>query len=350
MLARLTPAGLRDSSFGAAGEVIGADEDGSWETGGLALQADGKIVVGGALTPSLAAMMADGTAELLALRFNANGTPDATFATAGRAETHYGSFYHGYVGDVAVLSDGRIVVGGGTADNDGLLAWLSPTGTILSQERSGGMGTYGKGLQSVTGLIPKPGGGVWVVGDGFVVESHAGPGQTAERLAVKPGAEFAYASTAVIGSDGKLSLVGSFAKDNYTLLDGGSTVVRLADPCAIREPDDVRAVADQPEPAPRTGYPPGRGEPVAVDGQRAASRARLPSARGRLSSGRPTSPPAPRRPRTSPPASTRSPPRTRAANWDASSTTFTIVVPPVFTYATTLGPRRRRRPTARPSS
>ncbi|UQX01270.1 calcium-binding protein [Streptomyces sp. RerS4] len=149
-VARLTPAGGPDTSFGGDGIVItdfgggaccgvsdlalqsdgrivaagsasgfalarynadgsldtGFDGDGRVTTGfgtsaeGVALQSDGKIVTAGAAGNAFAVM-----------RFTANGAPDTTFDGDGRATTSFGPEYT-WVADMALQSDGRIVAAG----------------------------------------------------------------------------------------------------------------------------------------------------------------------------------------------------------------------------------------------
>ncbi|MCA9919075.1 MAG: hypothetical protein KC445_14030, partial [Anaerolineales bacterium] len=71
---------------------------------GVALQADGKIVVAGYVKPTSA------DPDILVVRFNSNGTLDTTFGTSGFVRTDLGGWEYGR--DVAIQPDGKIVVTG----------------------------------------------------------------------------------------------------------------------------------------------------------------------------------------------------------------------------------------------
>jgi uncharacterized delta-60 repeat protein len=98
-LARYNSDGSPDTSFGTGGKMItdfAASDDWGMD---VALQPDGKIVLIGTSNEDFAVA-----------RYNPNGTPDATFGTAGKVTTDFG----GSEGSSAVViqADGRIVVAG----------------------------------------------------------------------------------------------------------------------------------------------------------------------------------------------------------------------------------------------
>jgi uncharacterized delta-60 repeat protein len=77
MLARFNTDGSPDAGFGSGGTVLTAIGDGDdVAASGLALQADGRIVVAGHATDS-------GGTNLMVARYNADGSPDPSFGTAG---------------------------------------------------------------------------------------------------------------------------------------------------------------------------------------------------------------------------------------------------------------------------
>jgi uncharacterized delta-60 repeat protein len=77
LLARFNPDGTPDGGFGSGGTVLSAIGDGDdVAASALALQADGRIVVAGHATDS-------GGTNLLVARYNADGSPDASFGTGG---------------------------------------------------------------------------------------------------------------------------------------------------------------------------------------------------------------------------------------------------------------------------
>lgn len=108
---RVTPDGALDPSFGAGGEVVlnaaGADETAL----GLSQQPDGKLVIAGATTGSVA-----GQAGFIVARLNPSGTLDSSFASQGFAVTQFarpGTVSSAAAADaVVVRPNGKIYAGG----------------------------------------------------------------------------------------------------------------------------------------------------------------------------------------------------------------------------------------------
>jgi uncharacterized delta-60 repeat protein len=100
--------GNLDRAFGSGGKTI-APVSGAEKFFDTAIQPDGKIVAVGYASP------VGGVSHFLVARYNANGSPDASFNGSGRV-----TFPVSNLGDtawaVALQSDGKIVVGG-TAQN-----------------------------------------------------------------------------------------------------------------------------------------------------------------------------------------------------------------------------------------
>lgn len=106
-LVRFERDGSIDTSFGQAGKVISAIGHGADVANAVALQPDGKILVAGSVdeTPK-------GKSFALA-RYNADGSLDTTFGTAGSVITSFGSASDEAFAMV-VQADGKIVLGGHT--------------------------------------------------------------------------------------------------------------------------------------------------------------------------------------------------------------------------------------------
>jgi uncharacterized delta-60 repeat protein len=117
-VARFTASGVPDALFGNGGKAT-LDFAGGPDNGtSVALQSDGKIVVAGT---------ANNYAGFAAARFNTEGTPDAGFGIGGKVVTTL----NGIANDLAVQSDGKIVLAG-TTDGTGLdfgLVRLNNNGT-----------------------------------------------------------------------------------------------------------------------------------------------------------------------------------------------------------------------------
>ena len=129
-LARYNSDGSLDQSFGSGGTLKthfpGTDNTGSNATS-VALQTDGKLVVGGYYKKN------DRTAHQFALaRYNSNGTLDSAFGQAGKVMTGMG-LGDAFAFGIAVQTNGRIVLAGystSTQDHDFSLIGYTSTGTI----------------------------------------------------------------------------------------------------------------------------------------------------------------------------------------------------------------------------
>lgn len=108
-LIRHTPSGGLDGTFGVGGIVVASYRDGADYLRGLAIQPDGKIVVIGssALGDKLDCALA---------RFNPNGSFDTTFGVAGTVITRFGRGYDRWK-SVVIQADGSIVAAG-SSDNE----------------------------------------------------------------------------------------------------------------------------------------------------------------------------------------------------------------------------------------
>ncbi len=105
-LARYNPNGTLDTTFGAAGMIVhrvGTMED---QITSLALQADGKIIAAGY---TMTGPNAD--TSFAVARYNTNGSVDTDFGTGGKATTDFYSFTD-VARAVALQADGKIVLAG----------------------------------------------------------------------------------------------------------------------------------------------------------------------------------------------------------------------------------------------
>src|ERR1041384_1875259 len=107
MVARYNADGSLDATFGSGG-IVTTDIGTYAKAWAVAIQADGKIVIGGR----------SGTvfqSDFTLVRYNPNGSLDTSFGTGGIVITSFGAFSQ--IEDVAIQSDGKIVV---TGDAPGL--------------------------------------------------------------------------------------------------------------------------------------------------------------------------------------------------------------------------------------
>ncbi|MDH3342387.1 MAG: fibronectin type III domain-containing protein [Gammaproteobacteria bacterium] len=118
---RLTSALAADATFnsGAALFVTFGGTGGGFE--GVAIQTDGKILVGGNDTIG-------GNTNWTIARLNTNGTLDTSFSTDGKQNFATGAYSH-QDGKIAIQSDGKILQGGYTGWGFGVVRYTS-TGTV----------------------------------------------------------------------------------------------------------------------------------------------------------------------------------------------------------------------------
>ncbi len=105
LLIRFNTDGSVDTSFGNNGVVLSSVSNGGDTTADLALQSDGKIVLGGYsfFNPTQSAFVL--------IRYNTDGTLDNFFGSGGIVTTSFGDEKH-LGGSVAIQADGKIILAG----------------------------------------------------------------------------------------------------------------------------------------------------------------------------------------------------------------------------------------------
>jgi uncharacterized delta-60 repeat protein len=254
ILGRLHANGTPDTSFGFGPPGIIHGEVGfPFTFGGMAIQPDGSIVVAGSGARGPEGVPPPNSINFLAVdRFSSNGIRDSSFggtlpqSVPDREET---------ASSVAVLSDGRIVVGGSTRFGEGVLDWFDSTGKFLGEDQSGDTVSSG-GLKQIDEVLAAPTGGAEVIGTdvsgGLDIERHTGPGAAAvDRVVVNPGA-FAAPTALLYSPDGSALVVGHTGVDGYASDTAPSiSLTRFTDPGTTTS----TATSIQPE---RTTQPAGR--------------------------------------------------------------------------------------------
>jgi uncharacterized delta-60 repeat protein len=155
-LIRFDEDGDLDDSFDGDG-FLRTDFGGSDRAGSLAIQPDGKILAAGSTD------FGPNPSNLALARYNEDGSPDLGFGTGGRVVTDFGS--NEDANDIAIQSDGKIVVGDGADSNLGLTRY-NPNGSI-DQGFAGDGRTEADlgGGERVLGLAIQPDGKILAVGD-----------------------------------------------------------------------------------------------------------------------------------------------------------------------------------------
>ena len=127
-LARYTARGKLDATFSGDGKQITDFGGGDNGADALALQPDGKIVVAG--------WMSNGTDyDFAVYRYNPNGSLDTTFSGDGKVKFSFGPNRQDFAADLAIQSDGKIVVAGFSRDlnfenGNFAIARLTPNGKL----------------------------------------------------------------------------------------------------------------------------------------------------------------------------------------------------------------------------
>jgi uncharacterized delta-60 repeat protein len=178
-LARYTPAGRLDKTFGRGGKVATVFQDAqgmslSTSTAAFALQTGYQIVVAGS------ALEADGTfaspdEDFALARYNADGRPDTSFGAAGTVLTNFSTDANGMnstdlLGHFAFQADGKIVAAG-TSNGQFALARYNTDGTLDATFGSGGKATTAastSGLTNIAGIAFGSNGKIVVAGNSAV--------------------------------------------------------------------------------------------------------------------------------------------------------------------------------------
>lgn len=154
----LAAPGDLDPDFGQYGRAFYAIPNTSTVAARSIRQSDGKIVVAGYVQATGA------MADMLAVRFNADGSVDTGFGSAGRLQVDFGGF-HDMANAFAQQSDGKLVLAGSSASatfsaGTGAVTRLNPDGAIDT--------TFGVGGRVSLAMLG-PIGGAAVLSDGKIL-------------------------------------------------------------------------------------------------------------------------------------------------------------------------------------
>ncbi len=259
--------GSIDSFFGSAGRTItnlGTNDRAS----SIALQADGKIVVGGSFD--------DGSSDFAVVRYNANGTPDTSFSGDGLVVRTVGG--QDFCQAVAIQADGKIVLAGYSSapgSNDFAVLRFTAVGVLDTTFDTDGILTTSFGDDDrANSVVIQPDGAIVVAGsfDGgasdFAIARYSGVNGALDTTFSTDGKQnisFAPAGFGVaefcqalaLQSDGKL-LLGGFTNEsgnndfglvrltsNGSLDTGFATGGKMMIDVSIGGSDQARAIALQ---------------------------------------------------------------------------------------------------------
>ena len=165
----LAAPGDLDSAFGSGGTVTTSLGVGSDKAVAVAIQLDGKLVVGGYSN--------NGTSDDFAIaRYNTNGTLDAAFGSGGIVTTSFGGGTD-HVHAIAIQGDGKIVAAGyatSSLQTDFALSRYNANGTLDTGFNTDGKvtTTIGSGNDEINGLALDGSGKIVVAGQSIVGTSN----------------------------------------------------------------------------------------------------------------------------------------------------------------------------------
>ena len=259
---RYNPDATLDESFGSGGRLTTAIGEFSGAYA-VAIQPDGKILLAGETD-----ILDNGDHDFALLRYDSEGSLDPTFGTGGVQTTAIGS---GDAEDaakaIAILPDGKILLGGYTAgdDEDFALARYNPDGSLDTGFGTGGKQTteVGTGDDAANAMAVQPDGKIILGGyttganrdfalvryepDGSLDTGFGTGGKRATAVGTGDDAALAMA----VQSDHKILLAGysnpvdgpDFAAVRYGVAEDTTTVV-TADPATAEAGQEVTFTAE----------------------------------------------------------------------------------------------------------
>ncbi len=128
--------GVLDSDFSADGKILDSLGTGSDKGTGIAVQPDGKILVGGRAD-------IQGDVDFVIIRYNTDGSLDNSFGSYGKTSANFGSQYNDYANEMLLESDGKITLAGhtdlGSSNTSICLARFLPDGSTDPSFGNSGM-------------------------------------------------------------------------------------------------------------------------------------------------------------------------------------------------------------------
>ncbi len=252
-VSRINDNGSLDSAFGNAGQVLLNLTFGSFTIAsatGVAVDSNGKIVVVGTIVNS------SELDDFLVIRFNTNGTLDATFNSAGLVPgvvtTSVQSQEQDFAAGVAIQADNRIVVSGSTKSGQFALVRYTTTGALDATFGNGGIVLANPKVAEGAAVTVQPDGKLVVVGSQSVTNAastncidslghfceysdlyiarYLSTGQLdpafgvagARTVAINPRGNDDFAAGVALQADGKVIVVGLTERSIHTYSNGGN--------------------------------------------------------------------------------------------------------------------------------
>lgn len=171
-LARYNTNGSLDNTFGTGGTVVTNFYNYDDQANAIVIQPDGKIIAAGYANPSSVNTLKD----FALVRYKTDGTLDSTFGTNGKVLTNFPVGYDDIIYAVTLQSDGKIVVAGNSDEiNFGYdqiaLARYKPNGSLDSTFGTNGLVTLPTGNgDKANAIAVQPDGKILVAGEYYNAE------------------------------------------------------------------------------------------------------------------------------------------------------------------------------------
>ncbi|MEH1942283.1 MAG: DUF4347 domain-containing protein [Nostoc sp.] len=140
-LVRYNSNGSLDTSFGNGGKVVTNFEGKNEWIQSIAVQSDGKIVVGGYVSPNDGSMSTAPNNDFALIRYNSDGSLDTSFGDGGRVITSMSNGQE-FIASILIQPDGKVVVTGSgmniNGNNNFILARYNSNGSIDTNFGSNG--------------------------------------------------------------------------------------------------------------------------------------------------------------------------------------------------------------------
>ena len=173
-IVRFNPNGSLDKTFGLFGQVASIASGGQFgaltSLSTIVLQADGKFIVAGTLTSKLINPPGSIATGFGLVRYNPNGSIDATFGTRGGVLTNFGSNPNATAFALAIQSNGEIIAAGQAGASLALSRYTS-TGNLDTTFGSSGTVTtsLGNNASAISSLVLQSDGKIVAAGAIFSV-------------------------------------------------------------------------------------------------------------------------------------------------------------------------------------
>jgi len=176
IIVRFNPNGTVDKTFGILGQIASVTSGGAFgpadaaAVSSIVLQADGKFIVAGALTSKLINPPGSNRIGFGLVRYNPNGSIDASFGTRGGVLTNFGSNPNATAFALAIQSNGDIIAAG-QAGSSLALSRYSSAGKVDTTFGSGGTVTtsLGSNASAISSLALQSDGKIVAAGSIFSI-------------------------------------------------------------------------------------------------------------------------------------------------------------------------------------